>query len=72
MGNMDIIYVRPSKSFCSCNCCYARNYDSSYANFGERVDMIYEVQIGGMVPMLCRRCLKKLYEAVGDIINDSK
>jgi hypothetical protein len=38
--------------------------------FGERVDTIYEVQIGCMVPVLCKNCLKKLYGAVGDIVND--
>lgn len=67
---MNILYVRPSKDHCSCNCCYARNYDSSFSNFGERVDVIYEVQIGGMVPTLCKNCLTRLYEAVGDIVND--
>ena len=70
MDSMSILHVRPSKDHCSCNCCYARNYDSSFSMFGERVDTIYEVQIGCMVSVLCKNCLKKLYGAVGDIVND--
>ena len=69
MDSMSIIYVRPSEDPCSCKCCYARNYDSTYSMFGERVDTLYEVQIGCTVTARCKNCLKNLYEAVGDIVN---
>lgn len=69
MDSMSVIYVRPSKDNCSCNCCFARNYDNSFSMLGERVDTLYEVQIGCMTSVLCNNCLKNLYGAIGDIVN---
>ena len=69
MDSMSVIYVRPSKDDRSCNCCSARNYDNSFSMLGKRVDTLYEVQIGCMMSVLCKNCLKNLYEAVGDIVN---
>ena len=66
---MSILWVRPTKDSCSCNCWYARNYDSSFPMYGERVDTLYEVHIDCQVPVLCKNCLSNLYSAIGDIVN---
>lgn len=68
---MNIIYIRKSNEHRSCNCCHAANYNIGLPALDSRlVDVIYEVCIGGMVPALCGDCLKKLYGAVEDTVND--
>lgn len=67
---MDIIYVKKTKENRSCNCCSAQNYRSAFPVMDKYlVDDIYEVHIGCLVPALCGNCLKKLYDAVGDVMN---
>lgn len=66
---MNVIYVRKSTDSRSCNCCDARNYKSSFPGFGRQVDVIYDVNIGGLVPALCEDCLRNLYSILGGIVN---
>lgn len=67
---MNLIYIRKSAHHRSCNCCYASNFNVGIPDI-KRVDVLYDVQIGTMVPALCRDCLTKLYGAVGDVVGTS-
>ena len=50
---------------CSCNACSARNYESPLTlQIGRRVDRLYEVHIGQLVPVLCEDCLDALRTAI--------
>lgn len=53
----------------SCNGCLAINFDSCVAKDRKKVDTLYDVVIGNMVVCLCKDCLKRLYDAVGAIID---
>ena len=46
---------------CTCNSCFAQNYDSS-SILNRRVDVLYDVQIGCMLNRLCVDCLEHLIE----------
>lgn len=54
-----------NRSIVSCNACLARNYESSLSpQIGERVNELYDVDIGRMTVTLCKRCLERLSSAI--------
>ncbi len=49
----------------ACNSCYAHTHEtSSLHSIGEKVDRLYELQIGSMVMTLCDKCLDELVEKI--------
>lgn len=55
----------------SCNACLARNYDSTITpQIGDRVNALYEVHIGMMTPILCKRCLTRLETAISEVLKE--
>lgn len=54
----------------SCNVCFDRTY-SGNANgrmLGEQVDVLYEVKIGSMVMVMCKKCLEELRGQIGSVV----
>ena len=63
------IKVYPARDRCSCNACYARNYESSLTpQIGKKVDALYEVHIGQLVSVLCEDCLDTLRTAIDVVV----
>lgn len=46
----------------ACSICRANNFDNDQYAIGERVDRLYELQIGSQVMTLCDKCLDRLRE----------
>lgn len=58
------MHIKPTEwKIASCNSCYAHTHSTSRP-LGERVDMLYELQIGSMVVTLCDKCCNKLIEVI--------
>lgn len=63
------VKVVPTREPWSCNACQARNYGpSSNPSLGKRVDILYEVRIGTLVPVLCSDCLNALKHEIEEAI----
>lgn len=68
---MKISVKRTEEKICSCNSCFAQNYDST-SIMNKKVDAIYDVQIGCMLNRLCEDCLESLIEAASTVIAQEK
>ncbi len=66
---MNEISVKKTKEkIRSCNGCFAKNYESSLPTFNEKVDLLFEVNIGSQQTCLCEKCLNRLHHAVSSAI----
>ncbi len=59
----EVNVIKSQEKIASCNGCSARNYDSCLNVPGEKVYLLFEVQIGNSVSCLCRNCLNRLIGA---------
>lgn len=64
---MNISVKRTEERICSCNGCFAKNYDGDISD--KKVDTLYDVRIGGMLNHLCADCLANLVEQATEILN---
>lgn len=68
MNDIRVLKIKSGDSR-SCNCCRARNYESSVnLDIGERVDVLYELCIDHAHIALCEKCLAKVAEVAGAIV----
>lgn len=66
------INIKPAEwKIASCNSCYAHTHSSSRP-LGEKVNMLYELQIGNMIVTLCDKCCDKLIEVIQSRQNGEK
>lgn len=68
MNDIRVLKIKSGDSR-SCNCCRARNYESSVnLDIGEIVDVLYELCIDHAHIALCEKCLAKVAEVAGAIV----
>ena len=58
--------------FAICNSCFARNYESiAIQPIGERVNELYEVHVGVVTPVVCKRCLARLGSLIQETLGST-